>query len=254
MGVLFAFFLSVGNYPLYRESRRVAVRQRADGLAEKAFQAGRYREVCENYRQDLPDLRKDLYGSMHAADALLYCGDRKSAIKVVVGYDLQPLWPVAMDPEALARIRIASGRYARAEELLRGRTSIRLYEALAELGMRSEAERTLEGLVKKNVMANVLVLRHRGRQTEAREAAEVLCAASRKWVPWSPPMLVAGFERCLLATGVRGLREDARFAPASEALPELRSELIRFARREAPELEAELRSLWPDTKRFGGDP
>lgn len=247
LGLLFAFFVNVGSYPLYRDSRRVGARQRAYDAAQKAFQEGRYLEVCESYRRALPDLY--LYGSVHAAECLLYCGDRKSALRAAVGYNLQPLWPVAMDPDVLARIRIASGRYGQAEELLCGYPGLLLYEALAELGMRSEAERTLNGLAPKNAMANVLVLRHGGRQREAQEAAEVLCAASRKWVPWSPPMLVAGFERCLLARGVRGLGEDPRFAPARKTLPEVRSELIRFAGREAPELQAELRSLWPETRR-----
>ena len=107
--------------------------------------------MCEEYRRALPDLRTDLYGSMHAADCLLYCGDRKSALKIAIGYNLQPLWPVALDSDVLARIRIASGQYAQAAELLRGNPSILLYEALAESGRRAEAERILERLAPKTV-------------------------------------------------------------------------------------------------------
>jgi hypothetical protein len=245
IGALGVFALSAGNHPLNVAARRAAVQQHAYDLAMKAFQEGRYLEVCENYRRTLPDLRSDLYGSMHAADSLLYCGDRKSALKVAVGYNLQPLWPVAMDSDVLARIRIASGKYARAEELLRGQPGILLYEALAETGRRPEAEQILEGLAPKNGMANLLLLRHLDRQAEAREAAGLACARLNRMAPWSAPVLVRIFEVCMLSKGARGLAADPRFVPACGALPGLRSELIRFTRREAPELEAELISMLP---------
>jgi hypothetical protein len=243
MGVLLVVVARIGSYPLDMETRRAAVRQHADDAAIKAFQAGRYLEVCEDFRRALPDLRSDLYGSMHAADSLLYCGDRKSALKVAVGYNLQPLWPVAMDSDVLARIRIASGRYGQAEELLRGHPGILLYEALAELGRRPEAEQILEGLAPKNGMAHVLLLRHQGRRNEARDAAGTLCARFSGQAPWTPFWLARVFESCILSGGARKPMEDRRFKPAIRALPGLRAELIQFTRRESPELESDLASV-----------
>jgi hypothetical protein len=111
--VLGALVPEIGSYLLHAEARRAAGGKRVDDLAVRAFQEGRYLEVCEEYRRALPDLKRDLYGSERAAESLLYCGDRKSALKAAVGYDLQPFWPVAMDPEVLARIRISSASYAR---------------------------------------------------------------------------------------------------------------------------------------------
>jgi hypothetical protein len=245
MGFLLVFVAGIGNYPLDMENRRTVGRHRADDAALKAFQEGRYLEACDDYRRALPGLRHVLYASVSAADFLLYCGDRKSALKAAVGYDLQPLWPVAMDPEVLARIRMSSGSYDKAEQLLRGGTSLLLYETLAELGRQPEAEEILERLAPKKGMANVLLLRHRNRPAEAREAAGVLCAASNRHAPWAPSGLVRIFELCMLSRGTLGLAEDPRFEPACRAFPELRAELLRFTRREAPELEGELRSMLP---------
>ena len=72
--------------------------------------------------------------------------------------------------------------------------------------------------------------------------AAILLAALSRHKAGTPSGLVRVFELGLLEKGVRGLEEDPRFEPASRALPELRRELIRFVRRETPELEALLRS------------
>ncbi len=242
-GVLGVFGVTIGNYPLEVETRRAADRKRVDEVAIKAFQEGRYLEVCQNDRRSLPDLKHDLYGSMRVADSLLHCGDRKGALEAALGYGVQPFWPVAMDPEVLARIRISSGSYAQAEQLLRGRPGLLLYVALADQGRRTEAEQILEYLANQKGMAQVLSLRHKGRPTEAREAAEALCAASNRRRPWAPSGLVHIFESCMLGRGISGLAEDPRFEPANRELPGIRAELIQFTRREAPELEVDLRSV-----------
>lgn len=198
---------------------------------------------CDEFRRALPDLKRNLYGTERAAEVLLYCGDRKSALKAAVGYDLQPLWPVAMDPEILARIRISSAGYAQAEALLRERSSYWLYVALAEQGRR---EHVLERLAAKKGWAHILLLRHKGRWTEARDAAAELCAALRRWRPSTPSALARIFETCMLSEGANGLARDSLFQPAKRGLPGLRGELAQFTKREAPDLEAGLTSLFSE--------
>jgi hypothetical protein len=91
--MLAVFMANLGSYPLDNEARRAADRKRVSDVAMKAFQEGRYLEACEVYRRALPDLKYKVYASERAAESLLYCGDRKSAVKAAVGYDITPFWP-----------------------------------------------------------------------------------------------------------------------------------------------------------------
>jgi hypothetical protein len=140
------------------------------------FQDGRFAKAWDSYKRALPTLRHDLYGSQHAAEFLLYCGDLKAATQAFVGFDGTPFWPSPPDPEVLARLRIANRKYAAAEALLQDRPSYLRYVALAEQGRRVEADDVLERVAEKDGLASVLLLRHRGRRDEAQRAADALCS------------------------------------------------------------------------------
>lgn len=234
VGVLCAVAPRIGSYPLYAEARRIAAHKNVDDVAMKNFQDGKYAQACEAYRRALPGLGHDLYGSQHAAEFLLYCGDRKAAVQAFLGYDVQPLWPFPLDPDPLARIRLFSGRYAQAESLLGPGPSYQRYLAVAGQGRQAEADRILEALAGKDGLARVLLLRHQGR-TEAQDAAGVLCSNFLTHKPATPSWLARVFESCLLAGGMTKVMEDHRFESAVVSLPGLRDELIHFAEREAPE-------------------
>lgn len=241
-GLLVAVLPAIGSFPLYSEVRRFASQPRVDDVAINDFQEGRYVQACEAYKRAWPGLRNDLYGSQHAAEFLLYCGDPKSAVQVIVGYDVQPLWPYPPDPAALARIRIARGRYEQAGDLLRVRHTYLSYVALAEQGRHARADDVLAEIAGHDRLARVLLLRHRGLQAEARKAADELCAAFRKHKPRTPSWLARVFETCILSEGVAKAVEDPRFEPAIRAMPGLRAELVQFAEREAPDRAEELKA------------
>jgi hypothetical protein len=241
VGVLCAVAPRIGSYPLYAEARRLAARQNVDDVAMKDFQDGKYLQACEAYRRALPGLNHDLYGSQHAAEFLLYCGDARAAVKAFLGYDVQPLWPFPLDPVALARIRLFSGRYAQAESLLGHMPSYQLYLAIIGQGRQAEADHILEGLAGKDGLARVLLLRHQGR-AEAQDAAGVLCSSYLTHKPATPSWLARVFESCILAGGARKVTEDHRFGPAVVALPGLRDELVQFTDREAPESAREVKA------------
>jgi hypothetical protein len=242
-GLLAVALPGIGSFPLYSEVRRMANRPRVDDAALKDFQRGRYVQACEAYKRAWPGLRKDLYGSQNASEFLLYCGDTKSAVQAFVGFDTQPGWPFPLDPAALARIRISRGRYIQAEDLLRGRHSYLSYVALADQGHRTRAEEVLNEIAGRDRLARVLLLRHRGLQAEAREAADASCAAFRKHRPRTPSWLARVFESCILSEGATRALEDPRFEPAIRAMPGLRAELVRFTEREAPDFTEELKSV-----------
>jgi hypothetical protein len=242
-GLLSAVLPEVGSLPLYMAARRGLERPRVEDTVTRQFQEGRYIEACETYKQALPGLRHDLYATQYASEFLLYCGDFKSAVQAFLAFDVQPLWPVPPDPEILARFRISRGRYKQAEELLHGRPSYFLYVALVEQGRRLQADEVLNQIQSRNRLAHVLLLRHRGLQDQARAAAETLCASFRKREPTTPSWLARVFETSILSVGATRTGEDPRFAPAIRDLPGLRTELIRFTEREAPESAEELKLI-----------
>ena len=209
----------------------------------REFQEGRYTEACETYKRALPGLRHDLYATQNASEFLLYCGDFKAAVQAFLAFDVQPLWPVPPDPEILARFRISRGRYKQAEELLHSRSTYLLYVALAEQGRRIQADEVLNQIQSRNRLAQVLLLRHRGLQDQARVAAETLCASFRKREPTTPSWLARVFESSILSVGASKTAEDPRFAPAIRDLPGLRTGPIRFTEREAPEAVEELKLI-----------
>jgi hypothetical protein len=249
LGLLCVLFPRIGTLPLYAEFRRMADHPDVDDVAMKDFQEGRYGQSCEAYRRALPDLQRDLYGSTHAAEFLLYCGDPKAAVRAAVGFDSQPFWPGSLDPEALARIQISLGRHAKAKQLLKGRPSYLLYVALADQGRRSEANEVLKQVAERDGLARVLLLRRLDRSNEPRQAANTLCANFLQHKPSTPSWLARVFESCILAGGVGRTREDPRFEPAIRALPGLRDDLIRFTEREAPETTEELKSVMAELAR-----
>ena len=242
-GLLSAVLPEVGSLPLYMAARRGLDRPRVEDTATRQFQEGRYIEACETYKRALPGLRYDLYATQYASEFLLYCGDFKAAVQAFLAFDVQPLWPFPPDPEVLARIRISRGRYKQAEELLRGRPSYLLYVALVEQGRRIQADEVLNQIQSRNRLAHVLLLRHRGLQDQAKAAADTLSASFHKHEPQTPSWLARAFESSILSVGASKTAEDPRFAPAIRDLPGLRTELIRFTEREAPESAENLKLI-----------
>jgi hypothetical protein len=88
-----------------------------------------------------------------------------------------------------------------------------------------------------------------GRHRVQDAAIATLLAALSRHKAATPSGLARIFELGLLEKGFGGLEEDQRYGPSCRALPGLRGELIRFARREAPELEAVLRNSLPESPR-----
>ncbi|HEY3122913.1 MAG TPA: hypothetical protein VGK70_02500, partial [Thermoanaerobaculia bacterium] len=120
-----------------------------------------------------------MYLAENAADMQVYCGNLKLALRAALDYDIQPLWPVAMDKSTLARIRLAQRRYEEAERLLQGDRfgNYILYLALAKQGRADEAngilgqDRRPSGRV--GVFDKALLLRRTGRLPESRAEAEI---------------------------------------------------------------------------------
>jgi hypothetical protein len=233
---------AIGDFPLFAESWRQVHRPRVEDTASKDLQEGRYLQACETYKRAWPELRKELYASQNASEFLLYCGDPKSAVQAFVGFDGQPLWPGPPDPGPLARIRLSKGKYEQAEDLLRGRHTYLSYVVLMEQGRRAEAEKVLDVIAQRDRLARILLLRHSGLPSRARTAADELCATFRKHRPGTPSWLARVFEACMLSEGVRNVSGDPRFGPAVRAMPGLRSELIQFTEREAPDLTEDLKA------------
>lgn len=240
LALLGALAPKISALPLYNAAR--SARPSIDDVAIREFQDGKYLKACDGYRKAVPKLRRDLYASEHAADFLIYCGDAKAALRASIGFDGQPLWPGPLDPQIAARIWIFRGKFARAEAALRGHPVYLLYVALVDQGRHAEADEVLQKAAERDGLAKVLLLRHRLRGDESQDAADRLCSTFLTHKPTRPSWLARVFESCILSGGVAKVSGDERFASALGALPGLRSELIRFTEREAPESARELKS------------
>lgn len=226
---------------LYLDARESLRLHQEEEVVLADLRAGRYRAACSGYESLIPKARHQLYLAENAAAMQVYCGNLKLALRAALDYDVQPLWPFAMDKSTLAGIRLAQQRYEEAERLLQGGRSGNyiLYLALVKQGRTDEANEILaqdkrpSGRV--GVFDKAILLRRTGRLPESRAEAELMwshCKVSPSIPRWlSRPILVA----ILTEKQENIVTAVAMLGSAFRDLPGFRAEVFDFAEREARE-------------------